>query len=241
MIGENAVMKFIKVTGFPVLLACMTLHSSPLLAQPANPRAPERVRTSAIDANLSSKTPVATNKGQDEAIAYFTALGETIKSLSRGNDARAPVMTPAVTNFMGAAYLFCSINEGVCKFMLEAMLEADIIAGRQNKNDQCPTLTGFWKTYLGNDLENRHKYNTRTAYLSSTVEFNQKERPKYVKCQSSVRSETTGSTTDREYFMLRYRNRTDVISTVNKVVATLEVLKAKVPNVWSAIGATKAN
>lgn len=175
--------------------------------------------------------------GQQQTLEHYKQLFQFVSNAKGGNLGRPPIPGEKVIWYLGGVYLYCVIREGTCPYILDTILEVDVANARLDKSDKCPSMVGFWKTYLGNGMEDRHKYQTKTGYLSMTVDFNQKVRPKYVKCQQTVRAENSGGTSDQEYFKLRYRQSSQIIESMQRTLKYLEAIKAANVNVFIETGA----
>lgn len=185
-----------------------------------------------LETEAKAKDPYLS--AEDSATKYFETLQNTVRSLASGNSQNVPLPDEDALRFITVSYLFCSVNSGVCQYFLDSLLEADLINGRINKTDDCKTLRSFWKEYIANDLENRHKYATKIGFLAETGEFNARTRPKYIKCKNTVRSLRTGSGADSEFFRARYsggKNQQAISDTLEYIKA----LKTKKINVFNEL------
>ena len=185
-----------------------------------------------LETGAKQKDPHET--AQDAGEAYFKGLQSSIKSLAGGSVTKTPVITDTVLHYITAAYLLCSVNNGVCPYFLDSLLEVDVINARIDKADTCPSLRLFWKKYIGNDLESRHQYATKIGFLSETGDFNNRLRPKYIKCQATVKEARVGTMSDAEFFKQRYSNGSK-LEAVNKTIEYLASLKAKKLHVFDEI------
>ena len=201
---------------------------------------------SAAGPNLSGEisyeesTPVKNQyvQVQDETISYFENLQEHMQRQMRAEGSgNVPALSDAQLNFLGAAYLYCAINFGECPLLLDAVLEVDVINSRLNAQASCPLMTKFWKFWVRNDFENRHKYSVKTGFLKTTSDFNQNKRIAYLKCQGTVESEIAASKSNQAFFSARYHQDAPKNLVATKAIKFLKDLKAKVPNVFVAVGA----
>ena len=178
---------------------------------------------------------------QDSTIEYFKHLNDAVRLAAKGT-VPAPIPTPDVNHFtyLNAAYLYCSVQNGVCPTVLDALLEVDVINSRLAKQAQCPALSGFWTQWVKTDMEARSQYQVKTGFLAETQDFRQKDRPKYIKCQATVQTEMSdpiaASLSDSDYFTRRYSGDSQHTKSVATMVELLTELKAKVPNVIDEAG-----
>lgn len=214
--------------------------TAPVAAQEEDTSEPANNRQSgSIDLDMSPEKKVdsyATT--QDRTIAYFKNLQQTLRAGASGSI--NPITPPddKILYHLGGAYLYCAIKQGICPFILESLMEIDIVNSRLANTPTCPTMKKFWKTYLANDLENRHRYSVLTGYLSTTSEFNSKVRPGLsTKCADTVKEQIQWGKPNDAYFKNRLKEGNTVQAKLAQTIAWLEQVKAKVPNVFQATGA----
>ena len=167
----------------------------------------------------------------ESAVAFLERLQTQIKALAAGQVSKFERLDDNAVNFLTAAYLLCSINTGVCAYFLESLLEADVINSRIERKNSCINLRLFWRRYLDSDMETRHQHHTRMGFFSQTGEFNQKVRPKFIRCQDTVKAEIAGSMSDSDFFRQRYSEQSR-IEAVNKTLEYINNLKSKNINVF---------
>ena len=168
---------------------------------------------------------------QTQVIEYFKNFESTLTAATP-----APDLTEAQLNYLDAAFLYCSINNGKCPYILDAILEIDIKRSAINHVAACPTMTKFWKQWVANDMENRHKYAVRTAFLSVTEEFRTKDRPKYLKCKETVATEIAGASSLEAFFSARYAPNSEKRRAIARTIEYLEAVQASGQNLITALG-----
>jgi|GEM_PF-1715704 len=139
-------------------------------------------------------------------------------------------------NYLNAVYLYCSINTGKCPFILDAILETDVKRSAMSGVASCPAMTKFWKQWVANDMENRHKYSVRTAFLSVTEEFRTKDRPKYLKCKDNVSSSIAGMTSPAALFSTRYAEGSEPRRAIERTIEYLKAVQASGQNIATSLG-----
>lgn len=152
------------------------------------------------------KSPYAVN--QENAI-------EWVRALSSG---AAKEADDGVLLNLAVSYLYCTVKTGMCSYLLDTVLEADL----KRSGTECSTMKRFWKAWLANDLEQRLKYMLPIGYVSSVGTFNASERPKYVKCEAKLAELKSGK-----------ESRSAQIA---KTLKFLEDVKTKEINVMLATG-----
>lgn len=170
---------------------------------------------------------------QDETIAYFDSLLETIRT---SNYANLTPLTPRMIHYLSGVYLYCSIKNGACPLVLEALLEADVILARVKQSSECPNLTAFWREWMSNEFEKRLDY-TQNTYLNRVLEFKARERPRYIKCRETVAYEIKSSDDNATFFAKRYRPESGNYKSIDKFSRFLKALKTQVQDVFSSSGA----
>ena len=206
------------------LLATVFIASEPVTAQPSLSGEIELEDT-------STKPRDPFKEAQVNAIEYFHAMEDSLDSTPT-----APVMGSSELQYLAAAYLYCSIQRGACPFILDAVLESDIIASHAGGEVRCPNMTGFWKAWVSSDMENRHKYAVRTSFLKVTDDFRTKERPRYLKCKETITALIAGKQGSSDFLRSRYTEPSSAASAIVTTSRYLEELAATVPNVLSAVG-----
>jgi len=189
------------------------------------------------DTSSAKKSPYQV--GQDAAIEYFKNAETVIASLGRGEAAAPGLLPDGAINHLLGVYLYCTVRAGTCPFLLDAVLEIDIIDSRVSGTAACPTMERFWKAWIRDDMEKRLKYLVRTANLEATTAFARTERPRYLKCRETVAAEIGTPGEKSAFFARRYADMNGPRSKVSKLAKLLVELKAKVPDTIAAAEAAK--
>jgi hypothetical protein len=182
--------------------------------------------------------------GQDAAIDYFNNADRVIATLARGESAAPGSLPDGAINHLLGVYLYCTVRAGACPFILDAVLEIDIIDSRIAGTAACPTMERFWRAWIRDDMEKRLKYLVRTANLDVTAQFARVERPRYLKCRETVATEigvTEGAPLGPvgTYFTRRYSDMKGPRAKISKLAKLLVELKAKIPDTIAAAEAAK--
>lgn len=137
-----------------------------------------------VELDLGTKQPshIAAQRGAVEKL-------EKVLS-SPPESVTAPDFSQAEIIYLTGAYLICSLRKGTCKEILDGILTLDMLEASQKKTKevQCTRMHKFWQIWLKNDMEKKHEYNIKTAFLKVRSEFNQLERPRYLRCSKTVAS-----------------------------------------------------
>lgn len=169
--------------------------------------------------------------GAEELRLFLTNLQSAV---SGGYPSQIENIKDDGVHYLTAMYLYCSIKTGVCPFFLDSLLEADVINSRLNNKAQCKNLRSFWKRYLANDMETRHQHATKIGFLTETGNFNNKERPKYIKCEGTVAAQIKGQSSAEEFFRKRYTDKSK-LEAINQSIEFVNALEEKKINVFNSI------
>ncbi len=173
---------------------------------------------------------------QDQSIQIFKQLREQLAKLAAGDLTPAAVLSDGQIYYLNGAYLYCVVNYGSCKWFLDSILELDVINAKIKGPIDCPNITAFWKLWVRNEMEQRHKYMVKTPFMNITNEFNSKVRPAYLRCQPTVATELQGQGTTAETFRTRYM-RPEIGKSIDKMLLLLDKIKTNYANIYIALGA----
>lgn len=178
---------------------------------------------------------------QDKIIEYFKNASQTVSAIknSSGAVAELPILTETELTFLNAVYLYCTIHEGSCRSVLDALLEVDLINSHIKSSAKCPSLVRFWKLWIRNSFEDRLKYQVKTTFLKTTSDFSAKIRPKYIRCQKTVQDELT-LTKNLVGLSKKYNEDPERANLFPAIVLLLEKLKGEVQNIFIATGSRKS-
>ena len=179
---------------------------------------------------------------QDSIIKLFKELPDAFDTLANGGNAEIPNLDQNQIQYLNGVYLHCSVARGICPFVLDALLELDLINSRVKNKAQCPNLIKFWKSWVQNDMEQRHNYQLKTGFIADTNRFRKNVRPIYIKCKKTIEKEldsVKGSNTD--YFAKRYGNMGTTRNAVSLTNQYLARIKKNVGNIYYATGMMQKN
>ena len=176
------------------------------------------------------------SSSQKKALETFNRVLEQLDSLRKEGTADIPVLDDNAIQYLSAVYLFCTINQGTCPVVLDALLELDLMESMFRGSVQCPRLTTLWKLWLKNDMERRQEYLVKTAYMNVSDEFKRNKRGRYIKCKETLESMLNFEQPRAQFFSARYQEASPELSSLKQMVALLETIKSKVGNVYDAVG-----
>lgn len=108
------------------------------------------------------------------------------KGLREGGKVAPEPLDESTLSYLSVLYLYCVSNQGVCGFLLDSVLEGDLISARESGKPACPMMKRFWKAWLSSGLEERAKFNKSITQGLEVAEFNSTKRPSYIKCGETI-------------------------------------------------------
>ena len=193
------------------------------MASTGEAQSPEQRSAQSGDIQLedtSKKTKDAPERGRDELNAWFSSLEKSFRS----GIVREPVqLGDAGVTYLAMFYFYCTTRIGSCPFILDTILESDVIRSQNEKENSCPTMTRFWKAWLAGDFDSRAKYEISAAVAEKMDQFNSTERPRYIKCKDAV----ADILEDRSNLESRYGESGVASANLNRTRSLLQELWAK--------------
>ena len=122
---------------------------------------------------------------------------QSLLAAVKGGGAVGAVDDPTMT-YLNSLYLYCMHKLGTCQFVLDTVLEADVIYSKAQGKAECPTMSRFWKSWLRDEMEKRSKYLVSVGSAPAVAQFNSEIRPKYIKCKDTVAA-ALGETSSLRY------------------------------------------
>ena len=217
-----------------ITFACFLAFQNAKAQTPAASKDKNTVISGGFELETASKQKDPTTVNMEATIAFLENLKNKVTALEAGNISKVDNATEGTLTYLSAAYVLCSVDKGACPMYLDSILEADVINSRISKKVDCPNMRGFWKSYLANDMENRHQHLSKVGFLSITSEFNAKERPKYLRCKETVKLAVEGTTSDADFFRSRYSDKLK-IAAISNALEAVKNYQAKKINVFNEI------
>jgi hypothetical protein len=177
--------------------------------------------------DTKNKTPSLV--GYDNAVAWANALSKIVSSDGKG---AVPELEGVGSTYLSVLYLHCVSRAGTCPFILDSILEADVIASRESGSRRCPLMKSFWKNWLALQLEERGKFLVSVATGLQMAAFNSNERPRYVDCKPTVEAILD----DKESLATRYGPETSTSKSVTQLVALLKEVKEGRIDIFASTG-----
>lgn len=176
-------------------------------------------------------------KIQDDTIAIFEKLNNDIASGTLGSNKIE--LAKNQLYFLNGAYLYCTLKNGVCSYMLDSILETDILNAKIDNKASCPHMLRFWQEWIDNNFEKRVDYQLGTGFITKYQDFKRNIRPQYLRCSGTVSTRLKPELSLQDFIKERYSQTNDVGLAIKRTYAYLQALRDQVPDVFLAAGAYK--
>lgn len=174
---------------------------------------------------------------QDSAIATISKFHADIASRSVANS--KILFNERELYYLNGVYLYCTLKNGTCPYILETILETDILNSQIDGKASCPHTLRFWQEWIDNSFEDRVNYNLGTGFLTKYQDFKKNIRPRYLRCSVAVEREIKKDMSSTDYIAARYAPGSEVAHNVKRTFAYLTAIREEVPEVFIASGAYK--
>lgn len=128
---------------------------------------------------------------------------------------------------LSSAYLFCSQKQGPCVFILDTILELEILRSVKNDDISCQELKYFWKDWLDSNYDKQLKYNLKLGFIDKFNDFNANQIKKYVKCEDTI----------KDVYRNNYFPSKEKIQDIKKTLNLIKLLGRKLGDVSSLYNA----
>lgn len=170
---------------------------------------------------------------QDNLEAWSAQLLAAVQSGGEGTVAQ---LDPPTASYLSVLYLYCTVKQGPCPFILETVLDSDIIAARSEKASTCPSMTRFFKGYLSNGLDERAKFLYSLTQGLEMATFNTESRPRFIECKETV----AAILEDKEVVAQRFGATGTSRASVEAFISLLKDVKSQKTDLYAALGLSKA-
>lgn len=213
------------LVGVLVLAGALVAHAQPSAVTEERPPLAGEVKYS----ETASKTKDLRVIGYDNVVKWADALSKIASADGKGS---MPALEGVSSSYLAVLYLHCVARNGTCSFILDSILEADVIASRVDDKAKCPSMKSFWKNWLAMELEERGKFLVSVATGLEMASFNSNERPRYVNCRPTV----AAILEDKEGLAKRYGTGTPASEVVGRLMALLKEVKEDRVDIFGATG-----
>ena len=170
---------------------------------------------------------------QDKLEAWSAQLVTAIKDGGKGSVSE---LDSATASYLSVLYLYCTVKQGPCPFVLETVLDSDIIVARSEKSTPCVSMTRFFKGYLSNALDDRAKFLYSLTQGLEMANFNTESRPRFIECKQTV----SAILQDKNVMAQRFGEKGTALGTIEAFTTLLKDVKAQKTDIYVATGLTKA-
>ncbi|MDZ4786197.1 MAG: hypothetical protein SGJ02_08990 [bacterium] len=187
----------------------------------------------------SAYADIAYEQSQDGTIKTFESI---ITMIGDGTltESTAKISIPDKDlHYLTGAYLFCTIKNGACPVILQAILETDIINSQLEKKESCSNMLRFWKHWVDNGFEDRLSYSLGTGFLSKYFDFKSNTRPKFLKCSATVKAQIKPDVSLSDFIKSRYEKSGESFKAINTLLGFTKALKTQGKDTFVATGAYK--
>ena len=169
---------------------------------------------------------------QDKLEAWSAQLFTAIKG---GGEGKVTALDSPTASYLSVLYLYCTVKQGPCPFILETVLDSDIIAARSEKATSCISMTRFFKGYLSNALDDRAKFLYSLTQGLEMATFNTESRPRFIQCKETV----AAILEDKEVMAQRFGEKGTAVATIEAFNSLLKDVKSQKTDIYTATGLTK--
>lgn len=220
-------------------IACITLLLVSCACSAAIAQAPTTKITSkggqpALTGQVAYENPDApARNNQLEALEELDGWSSRLESIIKGSgEGVAPDLKQNAISYLSVLYLYCSVKQGPCPFILEMILDDDIARSRSEKNARCPVTNRFFKSYISQSLDERGKFLFPLREGLEIAKFNSEERPRFVECKETVSSIIA----DQGVLQQRYGEKGSSVNSAKAFRALLTEIKEKKADIYGATG-----
>jgi hypothetical protein len=225
-------------------IACITLVLvsgvwSSAIAQGPTTKTTSNGGQPALTGQVAYENPDAPARNhQLEALAELEGWSSRLESIVKGSgEGIAPDLTQNTISYLSVLYLYCSVKQGPCPFILEMILDDDIARSRSEKNARCPVMNRFFKSYITQSLDERGKFLFSLREGLEIAKFNSEERPRFVECKETV----SAIIADKEVLHQRYGEKGRSVDDAKEFRALLAEIKEKKVDIYGATGVKTAS
>ena len=206
-------------------------------AESKNPAPPLNSDKVVITGQVAYSDPNAKGRNsqleaQDALVAWSGQLEAAVK---KGGEGKIEDLSPDTASYLSVLYFYCTVKEGPCPFVLETILDSEVIGTKTGKEAPCVSMKRFFKAYLANGLDDRGKFMyplTRGLEMNS---FNSDVRPRFLECKETV----SAMVEDKELLAQRFGEKGAALESIVKFTTLLKQVKDDKVDIYVATGLSK--
>ena len=204
------------------------------LAQEPTTANRSRERAPALTGQVAYENPnLSARNHQLDALEQLDKWSAGLGSIVGGaGEGISPELNQNAISYLSVLYLYCSVKQGPCPFILETILDDDITRSRSEKTARCPLTNRFFKRYISQSLDERAKFLFSLSDGLEVAKFNSEERPRFVACKETVSSIIA----DQDVLRQRYGDKGASVETLETFRALLADLRENKVDIYGATG-----
>lgn len=153
---------------------------------------------------------------------------------SSAGGAAIPELGADGVGYLAALYLLCTEKRGTCGFILESILEADLLASKQAGVAGCVVMNRFWKVWIANHGDRRLQFKISIGHAPELAKFNSSVRPRFVRCKETVQA----ALADSKALAQRYGADSAAAKSVTSMSAVLGEMRKGNIDLFATTGVT---
>lgn len=160
---------------------------------------------------------------------------QVLAAIKGGGEGKVTELDSSTASYLSVLYMYCTVKQGPCPFILETVLDSDIIAARSDKARTCTSMTRFFRGYLSNALDDRAKFLYSLTQGLEMATFNTESRPRFIECKETV----AAILEDKEVVAQRFGEKGTAVVTIEAFNSLLKDVKTQKTDIYAATGITK--
>ena len=218
-----------------LLLAVLVLFEGHVaLGEDSSTTAPTGAGSRVVSGEVAYSDPNAKGRNhqleaQDALETWITQAQEISK---RGGEGIIGDLDPEIASYLSVLYFFCTVKEGPCPYVLESILDVEILRARATKQVSCSSMQRFFKGYLKHALDERGKFLYPLTRGLEMANFNEQSRPRFLECKDTV----AAILEDKEVMAQRFGEKGQALESLGKLSALVRQVKSNKTDIYVATG-----
>jgi hypothetical protein len=168
-------------------------------------------------------------EAQDALQAWIQGVQAAAKG---GGSSSVDALEPEVASYLSVLYFYCTVKDGPCPFVLEGILDAEVMRARATHEISCVSMKRFFKSYLTHGLDARGKFMYPLTRGLEMANFNEQDRPRYVECKETV----SAILEDKEAIAQRFGEKGTSLEALAKLDNLVSQVKTNKTDIYVATG-----
>ena len=168
-------------------------------------------------------------EAQDSLEAW---IGKAQSAAKKGGATAVEDIEPEAASYLSVLYFFCTVKEGPCPFVLESILDAEIMRAQATQSVSCVSMKRFFKSYLKHGLDERGKFLYSLTRGLEMANYNEQSRPRFLECKETV----SAMLEDKEILAQRFGEKGTSLESFGKLADLLKAVKDNKTDIYVATG-----